>query len=346
MDKVRLGFVGVGYMGQNAHLKNYAALPDCEIVAIAEPRQQTAELVARRYGVPHVYRDHREMLAHEKLDALVAAQPYRAHAALLPELYASGLPLFTEKPLALSVETGERLAALAKRHGVKHMVGYHKRSDPAMEYARDLVSRWKAGGEFGQMRLVRITMPPGNWVGGADMALSAGDSAAGAQAEGDAPYFDSAAARQYDTFVNYYIHQINAMRFLLGEPYEVTYAEDTQVLLAARSASGVAGVIEMEPWANSVDWMESCLVGFQKGFIRVDLPAPLASQSCGRVTVMEDRGGTPITWSPSLPPVHAMRNQAKNFLAMVRGEKEAPCYADEAAQDLAMATQYIRLLNR
>lgn len=74
--------------------------------------------------------------------------------------------------------------------------------------------------------------------------------------------------------------------------------------------------------------------------------AKLAAQQADRVTVMEDKGGTPITWSPSMPPVHAMRNQARNFLAMVRGEREAPCYADEAAQDLAMARDYIRLLNK
>lgn len=51
MDKVRVGFVGVGYMGQKAHLSNYAVLDDCEVVAIAEPSLQLAEKVARRYGV-------------------------------------------------------------------------------------------------------------------------------------------------------------------------------------------------------------------------------------------------------------------------------------------------------
>jgi predicted dehydrogenase len=38
MDRVRIGFIGVGNMGQNAHLRNYATLPDCKIAAIAELR--------------------------------------------------------------------------------------------------------------------------------------------------------------------------------------------------------------------------------------------------------------------------------------------------------------------
>ena len=47
-SKVRVGFVGVGTMGQAAHLRNYATLPDCEVVAIAELRPQLAQAIAQR----------------------------------------------------------------------------------------------------------------------------------------------------------------------------------------------------------------------------------------------------------------------------------------------------------
>ena len=52
----------------------------------------------------------------------------------------------TEKPLALSVEAGEMLADLADKNKVTHMVGYHKRSDPAMEYAKSIIDQWKEQG--------------------------------------------------------------------------------------------------------------------------------------------------------------------------------------------------------
>ena len=71
MDKVRIGFVGVGGMGQCAHLRNYATLPDCEVAAIAELRPELARKVAVRYGVPRVYPDHHAMLDAEALDAVV-----------------------------------------------------------------------------------------------------------------------------------------------------------------------------------------------------------------------------------------------------------------------------------
>ena len=51
-EQVRIGFVGVGGMGQCAHLKNYAALGDCHVVALAEIRQDLGRAVAARYGIP------------------------------------------------------------------------------------------------------------------------------------------------------------------------------------------------------------------------------------------------------------------------------------------------------
>ena len=99
-ETVKIGFVGVGTMGQCAHLKNYAALDQCEVTAIAELRPRLAAEVARKYGVPRTYRDHTEMLADEDLDGIVASQPYQRHGQIVPELLGADIPIFTEKPLA------------------------------------------------------------------------------------------------------------------------------------------------------------------------------------------------------------------------------------------------------
>ena len=73
-QKVRIGFIGVGGMGQMAHLRNYANVDECEVVAVAEMREKTGQLVATRYGIPKVYKTHTDMLAKEKLDGIVASQ--------------------------------------------------------------------------------------------------------------------------------------------------------------------------------------------------------------------------------------------------------------------------------
>src|SRR5689334_462191 len=124
MRKPRIGFVGVGGMGQCAHLKNYATLPDCEVAAIAEVRPE----LAQRYDVPQVYPNAEVMLEHESLDGLVAVQPFDRHGSIVMPLYRAGIPILTEKPLASSVEIGERMLAALAAGGSWHMVGYHKRS--------------------------------------------------------------------------------------------------------------------------------------------------------------------------------------------------------------------------
>lgn len=344
--RIRIGFVGVGFMGQAAHLSNYAALADlCEVAAIAEPRRKLAVAVAQRYGVPKVYADHTELLADCEVDAVVAAQPYSNHINIVPDILRAKKPLFTEKPIAVAVETGEKLAELASENGVLYMVGYHKRSDPAMEYAKKLADEWRASGEFGRMRLVRITMPPGDWVGGgAGGVIGTDDPYPPIKHEELPEYFDPETGQEYNAFVNYYIHQVNAMRFFFGEPYRVTYADKSGVLLVAESESGVCGTLEMAPYSTTVDWQESYLIAFERGYIKVELPPPLASQQAGVVTVMRDNGKEPPTIAqPVLPRMHAMKKQAINFIAAVKGERPAPCTADEAVEDLKIARDYIRM---
>lgn len=346
MSAVRIGFVGVGSMGQNAHLKNYVTIPDCEIVAIAEVRQDLARKVAAKYGVPKVYKDHEEMFASEKLDGIVSAQPFTRHGTIIPELLKQRVPLLTEKPLAGSIEIGEKILDALKENESFYMVGYHKRSDPATMYAKQVIDEWKQTGKMGKMRYVRILIPSGDWVaeGFNDLILTSEDYPS-LQWDAPAKDMDKETNDQYISFVNYYIHQINLMRHLLGESYHVVYADKSGVLLAIESESGISGAIEMTPYRTTLDWKESFLVGFENGFIQVELPAPLACNRPGKVEIFEDPGNqsAPLTSIPTLPWVHAMRQQAVNFVSAIKGERKPLCDASEALEDLKNAREYIRL---
>jgi hypothetical protein len=230
------------------------------------------------------------------------------------------------------------------------MVGYHKRSDPATEFAKSIADSWRASGEFGRMRYIRVTMPAGDWVAnGFEGMISSDDPYPPIQGEPNVKYWPNEAYNnEYDSFVNYYIHQVNALRFLLGEDYSVKYADKAGVTLTAESVSGIPAVIEMSPWTTSLDWQEEYLIAFEKGWIKIELPAPLASNKAGKVTVFEDNGkkSAPVTWSPTLPHVHAMKNQASNFVKFIRGEKGVPCDSHEAVKDLQIARDYIDLLHK
>ncbi len=346
MDKVKIGFVGVGNMGQCAHLKNYATLPDCEVVALAEIRPELAQKVAARYGVPRVYKTHDEMLALEKLDGIVSSQPFSRHGILVPELLKARVPIFIEKPLAASVAVGEKVLRAVEESGTWLMIGYHKRSDPATIYAKAEIDRLRASGEIGPMRYVRILMPAGDWIAGGFVDLVK-TSEPYPQLESDPPAddMDGETYAKYVSFVNYYIHQVNMLRHLLGESYEVAHADPAGVLLVGKSASGITCTIEMSPYLTTRGWQESALVAFKRGYVKIEFPAPLAVNRPGRVEILldPDEKTTPRTIVPHLPWIHAMRQQAINFIRAIRGEAKPPCGPQEALEDLKVARDYIRL---
>ena len=343
-EKSRIGFVGVGRMGQCAHLRNYVTVGECEVVAIAELRQDMARKVATRYGVPRVYASHREMLADEELDGIVAPQLFTQHGSIVPELLASGVPVFIEKPIAASIPVAEKIVEAVRDSGTFLMVGYHKRSDPATMYAKQQIEALKASGDLGPMTYVRITMPPGDWVNNGFLEyIGSQEPRPALEADPPQPGMDEEQAKAYVALVNYYIHQINLMAHLLGETYRVTYADPSGRLLVGQSQSGIPCLLEMATYNTTVDWQESALVCFEKGWIKLDLPAPMASNRPGRVEVFRDgpKDATPCTHVPQLPWVHAMRQQAINFVRAVKGQAPPTCTAEEALQDLIVARDYV-----
>jgi hypothetical protein len=66
----------------------------------------------------------------------------------------------------------------------------------------------------------------------------------------------------------------------------VSYAEKTGVLMAVRSDSGVPGVIEMTPYRTTVEWEESALVAFEKGYVKPSLELWLKMSAWERSSVL------------------------------------------------------------
>ena len=345
--KVRIGFVGAGFMGQLAHIRSYALLKDeCELVALAEPRQGTAELVAARYGIGRVYRDHRELLESEELDGIVAAQRYTHHAALLPELYPRVPHLFTEKPLALGAATGDRLARLAGEARCVHMLGYQRRSDPATREAKRTVEAWRTGGEVGALRYLRVCFTDGDWTANAEGALiDTGEQPPPADGEQPPPEFaDEDARSALSTAADTLVHPLNLIRHLLGERYRVVFVHASGRLIVLESESGIPATIEVTPYRLTVGFDEEILVAFERGYVRLR-PAPsLASKRAGAVELFRDPGfgSVPERTSPQLPWIDPQLAQAADFLRVCRNEAEPPTGVLEAAEDLHLVEDIVR----
>jgi predicted dehydrogenase len=334
-------------MGQLAHIRSYALLhEECELVALAEPRRRTAELVAARYGIGRVYHDHRELLESEQLDGIVAAQRYTHHAALLPELYPHVPHLFTEKPLALGAAQGDRLVRLAEEAGCVHMLGYQRRCDPATREAKRIVDEWKASGELGALRYVRVCYTDGDWVGNAHAALiDAGEQPPEAANEDPPSAFadDDAACWALSNGVDTLVHPLNLIRHFLGESYRVVFVHASGRLIAFESDSGIPAAIEVSPYRLTVGFDEELLVGFDRGYVRL-WPAPsLARNRAGSFEICRDPDfdTVPERIRPQVPWIDPQQAQAAHFLRVCRGEAPPATGAREAAADLHLVEDVV-----
>jgi predicted dehydrogenase len=342
--KLRIGFVGAGRMGQLAHIRSYALLhEECELVALAEPRARTAELVAARFGIGRVFRDHRELLESVEVDGLVAPQPYLHHLTLLPELYPHVRHLFTEKPLALTASTGDRLVELAGEHGCVHMLGYHRRSDPATREAKRTVESWKENGELGELRYLRICYSDGDWIGNVHGEYIETDerppSFVPEEVDGD----EERVWALHDS-TDKLVHPLNLLRHFLGEEYRIDYVHRSGRLIALESESGIPATIEVTPYRRTVGFDEELLVAFERGYVKLRVAPALARNRSGTVEIYRDPGDgtTPETVRPELRWVDPMRAQAADFLRVCRGEAPPPTGVAEAALDLHLVAEIVK----
>ena len=125
--RLRVGFVGCGgHSWRNVYpTLQYAPV---ELVAVADPHQERAAAYARQFGAPRHYPDHREMLAHERLDAIFAVTDYdeRGHPRypqIAVDALHSGAHAWIEKPPAATVEEVQQMLAAERATGRFVQVG-------------------------------------------------------------------------------------------------------------------------------------------------------------------------------------------------------------------------------
>ena len=111
MKRLRVGVVGVGHLGQH-HARILAAMPDVELVAVADSRPEQAQTVADRCGTRAVS-DYHELLG--RVDAVSIAVPTVLHREVAGTFLSRGIPALVEKPLASSLAEAELLVSLAIR---------------------------------------------------------------------------------------------------------------------------------------------------------------------------------------------------------------------------------------
>jgi predicted dehydrogenase len=131
--------------------------PRLRLAAAVDPNLERAEALAKtfRFRRPGVYASLEEALAAESLEAVYLGVPHDLHEPLFCRCVEARLPVLCEKPVAHSVESGERMRELSHKSGVKLGINYQYRYDPRVHR----LALGVRGGDFGRLRLIRALVP-------------------------------------------------------------------------------------------------------------------------------------------------------------------------------------------
>ncbi len=150
MTKVGFGVIGTGIVGGAWHAHVYHHMPRADLVAVCDLNEGRAREIADKYGVPHVYTDYRDLLAREDIAAVSIATPDFAHREIAVAAASAGKHILVEKPLATTVEDAEAILAAVDEAGVKLMVDFHNRVNPAFMTTRQAVQM----GDLGDLKYI------------------------------------------------------------------------------------------------------------------------------------------------------------------------------------------------
>jgi len=308
---VRIAVIGAGVIGR-VHARLVAAEPEARLAAIADPTPEAADLAAELGAA--WYADHGELLANERIDGAIVAVPTGLHATVGIACAAAGVHILVEKPIADSVPAGLELVAAAEAAGVRVLVGHHRRYDPAVETARDVVR----SGELGRLVLVSavwaVRKPDDYW------------DAAWRSAAGGGP-----------VLINL-IHDIDCLRYICGEIMEVQAASSSAVrgfdvedsaAIVLRFEDGVLGSIAItdaavSPWSWEAGTNDNPAAAWS-GQNSYRFMGVNGSLEFPNLVTWRHEGAAPGSWGQryiaaprGLGPRTARADQVRHFCAVVR----------------------------
>lgn len=136
MRKVGLGLVGFGAIARR-HLAAIRASEEADAVGVFDPSAE-ARAAAAKEGLRGFDRAE-DFFAVRGLDGVILATPNRLHAAAAVSCIARGLPVLIEKPLSDSVAGGQSILAAERKYGTPVLVGHHRRHNPLIAKAQEIV---------------------------------------------------------------------------------------------------------------------------------------------------------------------------------------------------------------
>jgi predicted dehydrogenase len=149
--KVKVGIIGSQFEAE-IHAASFQIMPEeAEVVAVASPTPGHAEALAKKYGIPRVFHDYKEMLRETEIEMVTIAAPNYLHAEMTRDVANAGKHVVCEKPMCMTLEEADEMIAVCKKQGVLLLYAEELFFAPKYVKAKEMANQ----GAFGKVYLVK-----------------------------------------------------------------------------------------------------------------------------------------------------------------------------------------------
>ncbi len=159
MDKVRIGIVGTGYIG-NVHGRIYARDERAEVAALFDIIPERMAETAKHIG-GRICASREELL--DNCDAVLVCAPNKTHPEIAAAAVAAGKHVFCEKPFAIGIDEAASLLAVANSSDKVFQVGHSRRFAPLYVKLKELLANDAPHSAHIKMNRGELLQPP--WTG-------------------------------------------------------------------------------------------------------------------------------------------------------------------------------------
>ena len=146
---VSIAVVGLGYWGPSV-LRNLQDIPEAQVSWLCDARPEQLETIGRRYPAPNRTTCFDDVLADDRIEAVVLTTPVSTHYRLALDALRAGKHVFVEKPLAASATEAAELIAAAEDLGLVLMPGHTFLYSPPVNRIRSLIE----AGDLGEVYFI------------------------------------------------------------------------------------------------------------------------------------------------------------------------------------------------
>jgi predicted dehydrogenase len=135
MKQVRVGVIGVGYLGK-FHAEKYSRMDNVQLTGVVDIDHSLAEEIATGFNT-RVFGNYRDLYGH--VDAVSIVVPTEDHFSIAADCLKHDLDLLIEKPMTATLEQADELIEIADSRKRILQVGHLERFNPAVIALKDIV---------------------------------------------------------------------------------------------------------------------------------------------------------------------------------------------------------------